>query len=321
MKISNLKEGDIYKNHPDLCKALEIADKQGNSRKSQIKEIRRYADLRKDGRKYIVNEIYDIPSPQESNNNAYGGLIQLLLTDYLMKTEESRISCSANYLLRQVSMINNSYSENKRNIPMYSVEKSLDKDIAFDFYDTTDGVLKKSLKTALRNLENRALLLFNTDFLVKPEDSWIHRLASPKEKDAILFFRDDLLSEFGYNKINKVLFSSDGGKFKRRLNKRLKEEIGLDYAYKGYDIHILQDNIARKQTEMIVAYLSNIQRQSYREELNMIVIERLRNNAENRQKEANKGFGEGKNNKHKARKSEKYLPSVDTMIQDNIKNF
>src|SRR5699024_1463512 len=162
-----------------------------------IKEFERFMKLSKGkGYRLIVDEVYDASKPA-AGNNVYGGLVQLLLTDYFMKTKKNKIQHSKGYLMQQVSMINQNYRENKKNIQKYSAELEVEQEVTHDFYDTTDATLGSAIETALRNLENNALILYTTDYIVKPVDSNDYRVANPIERSAILRTRDKLLKELG----------------------------------------------------------------------------------------------------------------------------
>ena len=65
MKIENLHEGQVFKNYKELCAALGLEVVGGNQKKSQIKDIKRYCSFSRDGYKYIIDEIYDVPKPKE----------------------------------------------------------------------------------------------------------------------------------------------------------------------------------------------------------------------------------------------------------------
>ncbi|MGL4453740.1 MAG: hypothetical protein ACRCTZ_21485 [Sarcina sp.] len=68
MNINNLKAGFIVKNYRELCLILEIKETTGNSKKAQLKELNRYCKYQQEGRKFIIEEIFnvtDIKTKQE----------------------------------------------------------------------------------------------------------------------------------------------------------------------------------------------------------------------------------------------------------------
>nr|DAT84930.1 MAG TPA: GIY-YIG nuclease superfamily protein [Caudoviricetes sp.] len=65
INVSNLEIGQVFNNQREMCKYLnQEYMSTGNSKKSQLKEWKRYIDWEKDGQKIIVTEIYDTPLPK-----------------------------------------------------------------------------------------------------------------------------------------------------------------------------------------------------------------------------------------------------------------
>lgn len=335
--LDHIKEnGNEFKSYRHLCKVLEKDVKGGDAKKAQMKEFNRYFKLSKGkGYRLIVNDIYKTPKPAHGNN-VYGGLIQLLLTDFFMKTKRRSVQCSKGYLMQQVSIINKNYRENKNDINKYSLQLEIERQITHDFYDTTDATLGSAIETALKNLENNALILYTTDYIVKPVDSNSYRIATPNERSVILQTRDKLLKKLGYRTIRDVLFSRDQKAYKNKSSEILREKINIEQVFKGYNIDILQESIAEKQSQMILNHLSEIESKGYKDELNNLVINRLLNNAikrhkdtlklkEQKKQEFKKKTAFGKINqedflttKQIARISDNYIPSIEKMLNDNI---
>ena len=65
ININNLKEGMIIKNYKELCSMLDIPISSSNSKKAQLKELNRYCEYHKEGNKFIIDTIYDIPLEKE----------------------------------------------------------------------------------------------------------------------------------------------------------------------------------------------------------------------------------------------------------------
>lgn len=64
IKIENLENGSVIKNYKELCKILEIKNCGGNSKKAQLEKLGRNCDFEKKGRAFIINEVYDTPTPK-----------------------------------------------------------------------------------------------------------------------------------------------------------------------------------------------------------------------------------------------------------------
>ncbi|KQC91222.1 hypothetical protein AM596_15810 [Clostridium perfringens CP4] len=64
MEIENLTEGMEIKNYKELCNILNIKVSDGNSKKKQLNELERYCSYHRNGFKYIIDEIFEIPKPK-----------------------------------------------------------------------------------------------------------------------------------------------------------------------------------------------------------------------------------------------------------------
>ena len=68
MVISNLSVlsiGNVYKNYPDLCSALDESVKTSNSKKAQLAEWSRFFEWERIGHSYKITKIHNPPKPKE----------------------------------------------------------------------------------------------------------------------------------------------------------------------------------------------------------------------------------------------------------------
>ena len=88
-KVKELKIGMQFKNYKELCRFCEDEIKEGNSRKYQLIDWQRYFDWEKQGHKFVITAIHEIPTEKklQGKDATYG--IELdalfknsLLTDY-----------------------------------------------------------------------------------------------------------------------------------------------------------------------------------------------------------------------------------------------
>jgi len=319
------EDGNELKSYRDLCNALEIKPKGGNQKKAQLKELERYIKLSKGkGYRLIVDEIYDTPKPESKKSSVYGGIVQILLTDFFIKAGVEKMYITKSYLMQQVNLINKNYRKNKKNAKEYSISNSINEHTLHDFFDTTDSTLGGVIETALKALQNKAIILFTEDHIVRQSETSVYRMATDSERRVILKTRDKLLKKYGYSSIRKILFSEHQHQYKKETSEILKEEIGVSNVFKGYNIDILQDSITEKQSKMILKLLSMSESEEYKEELNEIVIDRLLNNAYNRHEKVKMdkvAFGKRTlSKKEEARRSNEYIDEIKIIINDNIKN-
>lgn len=342
MNIENIEKGMVLKSYRELCRQLGIKGTTGNAKIAQIKEMERYFSYKKEGNKFIITEVYDKPKgkPVNQRNRAYGELLQVLLTDYLIKENQKILIKSGQRLMLEAGLINEDYRNNRERFDAYSTNNEIDKEVVLDFFDTTDSTFITAIRSALKKLEQRAIIMFTEEYIVKPMGSHEHRPSTYEENEKILKLRRDLLEEMGYETMREVLFSKDQNRYKDEWSIRLGDEMDIEFVYKGYVITMLKSELPRQQLELIGSVLSNKdvkaimddeQQSECRDHLNATVIKRLLQNAEKRAERAIKemeetkvkmAFGEDKitlKGKKLARTHENYVSNVDRIIEDNIK--
>lgn len=77
MNINKLKESNTreFKNYKELCSILNVEILAGNSKKSQLKEFERFCAYHKEGNKFVIDEIYEIPKRDDRAENQRKGTI------------------------------------------------------------------------------------------------------------------------------------------------------------------------------------------------------------------------------------------------------
>ena len=61
-----------YKNYKELCVAMDWNPTGGKGKQYQIKELERYCNYYREGQKYIINELYEIPKERIKNKGNTG---------------------------------------------------------------------------------------------------------------------------------------------------------------------------------------------------------------------------------------------------------
>ena len=59
--MNNVNVGQEFKNYKELCAYLGEQEKGGKSKDLQIKDWERYFSFEKQGHKFIITDVYDIP--------------------------------------------------------------------------------------------------------------------------------------------------------------------------------------------------------------------------------------------------------------------
>lgn len=174
MIIENLKEyiktTNIVPNYKQICLILREDERQGGRNKGlHFKEMERYFKWHKDGNKFIIDEIYDIPLEKiderkntKGNNNVYGKYIEKLILDLLVQkyqiTKERKIYLSRDKMLRACDMVNDNYSFGKFNRNILSSFINADSDNVREFYMLNNRNLYEAIERAFSSLASKCLV-------------------------------------------------------------------------------------------------------------------------------------------------------------------
>ncbi|MMZ62931.1 hypothetical protein D1872_251600 [compost metagenome] len=162
--------------------------------------------------------------------------------------------------------------------------------IIYDFYNNSSNSLKYAVESALESLEKKCVIWH--DRVIKVcIGGRIHRLATDEEKILIVEAKREMLKRLGYSNVDDlddldtealVRKSKDYFKFKKGVMSILKEDHGISYYYKAYKIGISHKYIGEERDKLIKLLLDDCKREEVKKELNHTVIEKFKDNAEDR---------------------------------------
>lgn len=115
-KEVNIYEGLIVKNYKEMCQLLDEKITDGNSKKSQLNNWKRYFDFQKDGQKFVILKVYDKPFPTDEARQKREGIyiryIECLLMRAIAQSSTNGILIvTQSNLYRELGMVNDRYSE------------------------------------------------------------------------------------------------------------------------------------------------------------------------------------------------------------------
>lgn len=307
MNISNIKAGDTFPNYKQLCVVLEEPVKTGKSKQIQLEDFQRYFTYYKVGNKYIIESIFEAPLIKFNSKGIYNNIMQLIITDYLLKSKDSTVIITANKLLLYMYMYNDNYYACNEYIPQLSKYTNIDQRTIYDFYNTSGGSFRKSLESALNSLRNKALLMYEKLIYVCTSEN-NHRRAREYEKNFIIKVETEILQELGFEDIEHVRISPKWYLFKSMIVKRLKE-IDLKYHYICYSLTVNRDYIENNHNILLQFTINEIEKHGLKIDLNNKVMTRLIENAHSRQ---SKAFASGK--KSQMRGNKKYIEDMSKLI-------
>lgn len=255
MNLKNITVGQVIKNYKGMCNLLEEKELSSNSKIAQLKEWSRYFSFEKDGQKFIITEIYDIPLVKnddraKGNNTIYVDYIEILLMHYLSHKEEYTDTFSTKELYQILAFVNNNYLQYRQNKNIDKVLKDLEHTVVtkFDvnnFISRTQYNFNKILFRALNSLKSRRLLEYQELIYIAKiiDEQQEHEIATDCEIEKILAVEKQVLSEMGFNKMQSVFLSFSVDKFYNRVNEILMEKYQWLYSYKRYKVIFLSEQI------------------------------------------------------------------------------
>lgn len=298
VNVSGLVEGLLVKNYKEMCSLLDCSIRTGNSKRSQIKNWKRYFDFEKIGQKFLITEIYNEPFPTEDARKLREGLyvkyIELLLLNHLSKCGGYCTKISKGHLYSVLGLVNDNYKtlRDDHETIATNVSKSTGNLIditTFDvrhFYQRADAKLTKILYTALDSMSRRFLIKYETEYVIilhfndNNKEGMETKVANANEVSKILAAQNIVLYQMGCENIVQVSLRYKLKEFYRRVDSYLKEKYGWQGVFSQLSIIYIND-IAKEipvKAEEIRKLSSDVQQK----QLNRIVIKSLNNQAEDK---------------------------------------
>jgi len=174
-RMENLELNKPY-TYKKLCEVLEVKYQRGNSKPSQLRELKTLCkvDLFEKG-KYVISEIYASPIPKidsrgehqkfrNSNTADYIAPIEKLLLDFLAEATENsngEVIQSTNQMFIKLNMVNRNYQTGKYRTGKLATKIGVHKPIIDDYYNSVDGMLVRNLEKALNELSEKRLITWH----------------------------------------------------------------------------------------------------------------------------------------------------------------
>lgn len=265
ININNLKEGQTIKNYKELCNILEVKISNGNSKIKQIKEMDHYFKYRKEGNKYIIEEIYINPtiSINELKQGKYIKQLSNIILEYLYNSNELD-QVPLFKLLNILGVTNINYENVNKYRKEYSQIAEIHLASIYYFYSNTKMEFKRIIESCLNNLKKRRILNWNTCVMII--DNNTNKIYKGDKETEKLIIDTEYIALKELNKSNMFELMKDK-KALKQFNELVRLETGgLNYYY-AYDLTV--GNIALKcEYETI---------QKEKEELNNLIIGKLDN--------------------------------------------
>lgn len=267
-----------------MCEELDMPIRTSNAKKAQLKELKRYCKIQQVGHSLTIVDVFDTPLPRiesRGKTSVYGDLMQLLISDYLIEGGRTTTLITRNSMLKNIEMVNSNYSYGSRNVTHLSKYMNINQQTVYDFYNTSNSNFRSAFETALKNLRDKALIIYDTVTVVYCSVKK-HRIAEEIEKEEILAIESKVLADMNFKDIPSVRISSRWGEFKKNISRHLKIGGKIEYYYTSYEITINMENLQSNHDLDLKSLLSKMDRNQKKSELNLLVCDRLLENAKKR---------------------------------------
>ena len=171
---SKLTIGMTVKNYKVLCDLLGQEIKDGKSKKYQLENFKRYFEWEKAGQKFIIMDIYDTPLEKEDlrklgNNSIYTQAIEVILLQYLSHQDGYTRTLTKKKWWELLSITNHKYGRMTEK-ELLQLDKILTSFEIRHFYQRCNKKLEQILFSALNNLKNRKLIIYQIQTVIVTTD-------------------------------------------------------------------------------------------------------------------------------------------------------
>jgi hypothetical protein len=250
MKINELL------NYEQLCEeVLKEKAKKGNPRKSQMKQIESLCKVEKEGRKYIIKEIYQTPKEivdGRKNNGSvskYKDDLRPIIIDMLsreFKKDDDMIILTSSKIMKFFMGNNNPTFLKWKNIN--NIEGDIEKLATLEFISTYKDRVWKATNTVLNNLKLESYIGINEENVVVVYNDGTTKIASIKLQRKLVNVRREVLKQLAKEKgwdnlkINQLKKYNLWHSYNEKLKEGVKEiDETISYFYEGTIIVVGND--------------------------------------------------------------------------------
>lgn len=355
MNLSNISEGELFKNYQELSNVLDQPIKTGNAKKAQLKDWERYFKYERKGHSIIITHIYDVPLPENKNKTKYITTIQKLILDKVVQFDKAGyMFISKSELMKELRMINQNYTYMKYKQLRLAKHMNISLEEVEDFYLTSDDLLKRNIEAALNSLRNQSLVHWSHAITIvklqadvetnrhneikvrkeehkneyneevvtfsasKPISNKIYKKATKEEIELILETEKQVQLKYNCDSINEIFKKGLANKFYKEVRDILFADQHIYWYFNSYEIVANEKYIYSKYEELLDLELNDLEREESMSELNNDIMFKIMTNAETRR---NKAVSLDNDKKRELRLNKDYLSNnqklTDTLINKN----
>lgn len=262
---SLLEIGMVVKNYKEMCKLLGEEQKNGCSKKSQMKNWERFFEITKvkGSQKLMVSDIYDEPLEKVDgrsvgNNSIYVKSIEVVLLYYLSQQKGYTATFTKGKMWKMLGMVNQ-YYKTLPNSELKKIDYVITDYEINHFYQRCDSKLTNILFSAMNNLRRRFVIEFEEQVVcVDANNRYI--LADDAMRKNILSLKYQVAKEMGFENEQQIYLKMKAAEFYKAVNYYLNKLYGYKYTFKQYKIifnqNIVMEEIPRIEQEFQRALLN-----------------------------------------------------------------
>lgn len=248
-KYKELEAGQEFKFYPYLCEFLEEPVKTGKAKTLQLKDFERYFAFFKDGRSYIICQVFDEPLEKEDNRSApHSEFVQYLLLNLLIR-EGGSIQKTTNQILQELDILKSKYLLLKGNLDTMAKTLNVNTDLVREIYELTDSSLRYLVKSCLDKLESKSLLYYKKETIVYDIEKQTTRIATDNDLIEILNAELIALKNLGMRDKKQLFINNSFDLFNKQVKKELeKANANISYYYLQYNVILstFKDGVERE---------------------------------------------------------------------------
>lgn len=297
MNLEKLTEGMVLKNYKELCEVLGEKIKGGKSKTLQLKELERFIKYRKEGNKFIIEEVFETPKEKidnrgksegsRGNNTVYFDKILdaflCMVVQMAEKTDEEDIVLikSTSELMRDMAIRNQNYEiakytphyySQQTNTDVTNVKKIVQEKDNYDhsaFNSVCNALDKSDLCTVINTIYVEVPLLDEHSNIKTDKDGNVlyngktkRREATKKEFIEIKDIKRNVMMDMGYDSMWYIVNNEKLSKeFYRKVDDLTLSKLGIIRNYPKREFHF------KKST--LIKYLQKFKGLTYEDIINI----------------------------------------------------
>lgn len=223
--------GDRFKNYKQLCLALNLPIKSGESKNIQLRDLSSYFTWKRLGNKYIITEVYDqaiikidaksLETKITGTQKQYSKLIEAILLYELNKAADNSICCTRTNLYKLLGLVNDNFCHPTAEGSFTSnnnLSSSCTQRLKTQIFDKCRTITYYSLK----KLEEEQMITCSNTYLVTKVSSSSSHIATHEEKEEIDRATKNLMQTLKITNLNDAYTSGMVFPYIKQLQKLLK---------------------------------------------------------------------------------------------------